>query len=127
MVFVIVCPFLIFRKKIAAIVSSQSPTLDPQHPEILEEARYWCTVLQERVRRDKNKMKLEASVKVDASGQLWSKFLLTLLKSFVLIFFPGDTIAALTSSLPSPTTAPTGSVNLQALQQMAQTGQQAGG
>lgn len=81
MVFVIVCPFLIFRKKIAAIVSSQSPTLDPQHPEILEEARYWCTVLQERVRRDKNKMKLEASVKVDASGHLWSKFLLTLLRA----------------------------------------------
>lgn len=79
---------MILRKKITAIVNSQSPTLDPQHPEILEEARYWCTVLQERVRRDKNKMKLEASVKVDASGHLIKvETFVNIVECFVMIFF----------------------------------------
>ena len=43
--------------------------LDPQHPEIMEEARYWVTISETRIRRDKAKSKLKAKCGVQADPQ----------------------------------------------------------
>lgn len=40
------------RQKIKAICSSQTPVLDEQHPEILEEARFWLLTSATRTKRD---------------------------------------------------------------------------
>lgn len=41
------------RQKIKAICASQNPVLDAQHPEILEEARFWVLTGASRTQRDR--------------------------------------------------------------------------
>ena len=55
--------------KINAVVASQNPILDPQHPEIMEKARYWCRVHVKRrvVERSSAMLRAEAQVKATAN------------------------------------------------------------
>ena len=52
------------RKKIAAVVATQKAVLDKDHPEIMEEARYWVHVNTKRNTREKARVALETRVDV---------------------------------------------------------------
>ena len=52
------------RKKIAAVVATQKAVLDKDHPEIMEEARYWVHVNTKRNTREKARVGLETRVAV---------------------------------------------------------------
>ena len=52
------------RKKIAAVVATQKAVLDKDHPEIMEEARYWVHVNTKRNTREKARVGLETRVDV---------------------------------------------------------------
>ncbi|CAK9025741.1 unnamed protein product [Durusdinium trenchii] len=54
--------------KIAAIISSQAPVLDRDHPHIMEEARYWCHIQTKRVCRQRSRLELNATSRVRADG-----------------------------------------------------------
>lgn len=49
-------------------MASQKPILDPQHPEILEEARYWCRTTVERVQQNRQSVEARARVAVKPTG-----------------------------------------------------------
>lgn len=61
-------PLCIVRPKIAAIISSQAPVLDRDHPHIMEEARYWCHIQTKRVCRQRSRLELNATSRVRADG-----------------------------------------------------------
>lgn len=52
------------RKKIAAVVATQKAVLDKDHPEIMEEARYWVHVNTKRNTCEKARVGLETRVDV---------------------------------------------------------------
>lgn len=74
-----------------AVTSSQSPVLDRDHPEILEEARWWINVQETRTRRNTDRTKLTSTP---------------------------QTLDALTSGMNYPVTAVPGSINAQSLSSM---------
>lgn len=80
-----------------AVTSSQSPVLDRDHPEILEEARWWINVQETRTRRNTDRTKLTSEVRVESTPQ---------------------TLDALTSGMNYPVTAVPGSINAQSLSSM---------
>ena len=89
------------RKKIAAVISTQQPTLDPDHPEIMEEARYWVTVDTERTTREKTRVELNTNVRVKTDA---------------------STTAALTSNLSSHSTVARSATDIaQQLRQLSET------
>ena len=88
------------RKKILAVTTTQQPVLDRDHPEILEEARWWINV-ETRTRRSRDRLTLSAQADVQATP---------------------DAINALTSGLSLPSTATPGAVNIQHLLQHVQGG-----
>ena len=89
------------RKKIAAVIATQQPTLDPDHPEIMEEARYWVTVDTERTTREKTRVELSTNVRVRSDA---------------------STTAALTSGLSSHTTVARSATDIaQQLRQLSET------
>ena len=75
--------------------------LDPDNPEILEEARWWVKVDTERTRKARDRCTLSAETRVAANA---------------------DTIGALTSGLPTPKLAAPGAINMQGLLDMVQNG-----
>lgn len=87
------------RPKIQATISSKRPVLDPEHPHIMEEARWWVNVKQTRTRKMSDRLRVKMDTKVQTTG---------------------DVISALTSGLATPSSAPVGSINLQNLQQQVQ-------
>ena len=88
------------RKKILAVTTTQQPVLDRDHPEILEEARWWINV-ETRTRRSRDRLTLSAQADVQTTP---------------------DAINALTSGLSLPSTATPGAVNIQHLLQHVQGG-----
>ena len=89
------------RKKIAAVIATQQPTLDPDHPDIMEEARYWVTVDTERTTREKTRVELNTNVRVRTDA---------------------STTAALTSNLSSHTTVARSATDIaQQLRQLSET------
>lgn len=58
------------RRKIAAVVATQNPILDKDHPEILEEARYWVHVHIKRNHREKSSVSVVAKnrLRADSGG-----------------------------------------------------------
>ena len=79
------------RKKIAVICATQRPILDPQCPEVEEEARFWVTILQKRVTKKASKMEYKAHAKVKANA---------------------DAIDALTSGIGGPSSSAAGAVDM---------------
>lgn len=65
---VLFCTCLCLRKKIDAIIASQKPILDPQHPEILEEARYWCFTAAQRAEKNLHSIEARAQANIRATG-----------------------------------------------------------
>ena len=79
------------RKKILAVTTTKKAVLDPEHPEILEEARWWVNVLTKRTRKEKDRATMTATAQVNSTP---------------------EAIGVLTSSLSTPSVAPTGAIDM---------------
>ena len=84
-----------------AVTTSKQPVLDPEHPEILEEARWWVNVSQTRTREEKDRVSFSAEATVAPTP---------------------DAIAALTSGMTLPKTAAAGAVDMKALKALVDAG-----
>ena len=75
--------------------------LDPDHPEILEEARWWVNVSTTRTREEKDRLSMSTEATVATTP---------------------DAIAALTSGMTLPRTAAAGAVDMKALKALVDAG-----
>ena len=89
------------RRKILAVTTTKQPVLDEEHPEILEEARWWVNVAQNRTRQEKDRLTLSTEARVAPTP---------------------DAIAALTSGFTFPKTAASGGVDMKALKALIDAG-----
>ena len=83
------------------MTTTKKPVLDDEHPEILEEARWWINVSKTRTRLEKDTATMEARVQLENTP---------------------DVINALTSSFPQSSVAPTGAVDMKAIMALATSG-----
>ena len=60
--------FTCLRAKIRAVTSGKAPILDKEHPEIMEEARWWVLVEAERRMVNRQRMALSAEARIQADA-----------------------------------------------------------